>query len=67
VILLFLFNLKLCFKTENLFGVQFGELEKCKFTQETFAPKSNFDAHSAPLIICCVFIYRFTFHCYFNK
>jgi len=28
-ILLFLFNLWLCFKTENLFGVQFGELEKC--------------------------------------
>jgi len=29
VILLFLFILKLCFKTENLFGAQFGELDKC--------------------------------------
>jgi len=28
VILLFLFILGLCFKTENLFGAQFGELEK---------------------------------------
>jgi len=25
----FLFNLRLCFKTENLFGAQFGELDKC--------------------------------------
>jgi len=24
-----LINLRLCFKTENLFGTQFGELEKC--------------------------------------
>jgi len=34
VILLFLFILGLCFKTENLFGAQFGELEKnvYKFT-----------------------------------
>jgi len=29
LILLFLFILRLCFKTENLFGAQFGELEKC--------------------------------------
>jgi len=29
VILLSSFNLRLCFKTENLFGAQFGELEKC--------------------------------------
>jgi len=29
VILLFLFILRLYFKTENLFGAQFGELEKC--------------------------------------
>jgi len=28
VILLFLFNLRLCFKTENLLAAQFGELEK---------------------------------------
>jgi len=42
VIILFLFNLRLCFKTENLFA-QFDELEKCIFTQETFARKSSFD------------------------
>jgi len=30
MILLFLFNLtRLRFKTENLFGAQFGELDKC--------------------------------------
>jgi len=29
MILLFLFNLRLCFKTENLFGALFGELDKC--------------------------------------
>jgi len=28
LILLFLFTLGLCFKIENLFGAQFGELEK---------------------------------------
>jgi len=29
MILLVLFILRLCFKTENLFGAQFDELEKC--------------------------------------
>jgi len=29
VILLYLFNLRLCFKIENLFGAQLGELDKC--------------------------------------
>jgi len=28
-IVIFLFILRLCFKTENLFGAQFVELEKC--------------------------------------
>jgi len=28
-ILLFLFILRLCFKTENLFDAQFGEFDKC--------------------------------------
>jgi len=37
VILLFLFILRLCFKTENLFDARFDELEKYKFTQETLA------------------------------
>jgi len=42
VILLFLFNLELCFKTEHLFGAQFGELEIVhKITQETLARRST--------------------------
>jgi len=41
-ILLFLFSLWLCFKTENLFGAQFGELVY-KITQETLARRSSFD------------------------
>jgi len=41
MILLFLFS---CFKTENMFGAQFGELENVyKITQETLAQRSSFD------------------------
>jgi len=44
VILLFLFNLWLCFKTENLFSAQFDELENVyKITQKTLARGSSFD------------------------
>jgi len=53
MILLFLFNLKLCFETKNLFSAQFGELENVyKFTQETFA-RSSFE---------CTFNYLLYFH-----
>jgi len=50
-ILLFLFNLRLCFKTENLFGAQFGELDKyIKSQKETLAQRSSFDRCSAFII-----------------
>jgi len=38
----FLFSLWLCFKIENLFGTQFGELVY-KITQETLVRRSSFD------------------------
>jgi len=40
-ILPFLFNLRLCFNTENLFSAQFGELEKYINSQEIFAQRSS--------------------------
>jgi len=48
VILLFLLNLELCFKIENLFGAQFEFENVYKITQETLARKSSFD-RVAPL------------------
>jgi len=44
VILLFLFNLGVCFEIENLFGAQFGELENVyKIVQEILAKNFSFD------------------------
>jgi len=66
-ITILVFNLRLCFKIENLFGAQFGELEKMyinshkKHLHEDLALTV-----CALLIICCIFTYLYSIYCFEN-
>jgi len=60
-------QLRLCFKTKNLFGAQFGELGKIYInSHKKYLHEDLGLIACAFLIICCVFAYRFVFYLLFK-